>query len=208
MAVEKILIVDDEPSIRTLLRCAVSAPEITVLEAESGPAALSLAAREGPFSLVVSDVLMPQMDGIELARKLAAAGHAQRFLFISGYCDGDGMAERTRDLPTSSFLAKPFSIPDLLHVVRGLMEADPSGVRSASVREKRLRTALRRPAAPIDSVRALRRKARRLQVRQDALRVDVCWAFRERVLLLAQIRAHLADIQEIERKHPTRRATL
>src|SRR3954471_15657324 len=113
MSKQKVLIVDDEASIRTLLRCAVSAPGILVFEADCGKAALSMAAQQGPFAVVVSDVLMPGMDGVELATKLCSAGQAQRFLFVSGYCDGEAMAERTREFPVSAFLPKPFSIPDL-----------------------------------------------------------------------------------------------
>jgi CheY-like chemotaxis protein len=134
MSEQKILIVDDEPSIRTLLRCALSAPGYSVFEADSGKAALMLAAQQGPFTLVVSDVLMPGIDGIELAEKLVGAGQARRFLFISGYCDGESMLERTRNLPVSAFLAKPFSIPDLVRAFRDLLEQDPASVRVAAVR--------------------------------------------------------------------------
>jgi two-component system cell cycle sensor histidine kinase/response regulator CckA len=119
---QKILIVDDELAIRHLLRAALSPPGFSVFEAESGKAALAVAAKQAPFDVVVSDVLMPGMDGVELAKKLAGAGHAQRFLFISGYCDGQSLAERTRDLPVSAFLAKPFSIPDLVQAFHALLE--------------------------------------------------------------------------------------
>jgi CheY-like chemotaxis protein len=122
MSEQKILIVDDEAAIRTLLRSALSPPGFSVFEADSGSAALTLAAQQAPFDLVVSDVLMPGMDGVELAKKLAGAGQAQRFLFISGYCDGQSLAERTSDLPLSAFLAKPFSIPDLVQAFRDLMK--------------------------------------------------------------------------------------
>src|SRR4051794_4337191 len=111
MPERKILIVDDEAAIRTLLRCAVSGPSVSVYEADCGAKALLVATEAGPFDLVVSDVLMPGMDGIELAKKLAAAGHSQRFLFISGYCNSDCIPNRSADFPLSAFVAKPFSIP-------------------------------------------------------------------------------------------------
>src|SRR3954451_1506039 len=183
MSEQKILIVDDEPAIRSLLRCALAMPGFSVFEADCGEAALSLAAQKGPFALVISDVLMPAMDGVELAGKLAGAGQAQRFLFISGYCDGDFIPERTRDFPVSAFLAKPFSIPDLVHTFRALLEEEPAAARVAAVRQKRAPSALRRSAIPIDSVRALRRKTRRLQAKRDALLEDASWGLRTHALL-------------------------
>jgi len=118
----KILIVDDETAIRTLLRSAVGAPGFTVLEADSGRRALELAQWEGPFALVVTDVLMPGMDGFELAEQLQRGGHAERFLFLSGFCDAEAMAGRMGAFRNSAFLSKPFPIPDLLREVRALLE--------------------------------------------------------------------------------------
>lgn len=118
----KILVVDDETPVRTLLRCAVSAPEFTVLEADGGARALEVAAREAPFALVVTDVLMPGMDGFELAEELCRAGQADRFLFISGYCDVGSVASRMEAFPRAAFLSKPFPIADLMRAVHGLLE--------------------------------------------------------------------------------------
>jgi len=208
MSEQKILIVDDEPAIRSLLRCALAVPGFSLFEADCGEAALSLAAQKGPFALVISDVLMPAMDGVELAGKLAGAGQAQRFLFISGYCDGDFIPERTRDFPVSAFLPKPFSIPDLLHTFRELLEQTPAGVRAAAVRQKPASSALRRPATPLDTVRILRRKTRRLQAKRGALLEDASWALRTHALLLWQIETQYAAIQAIQRRLPARRAML
>ena len=208
MSEQKILIVDDEPSIRTLLRCAVSAPGFSVFEADCGKAALSLAAQQGPFALVVSDVLMPGMDGIELASKLNGAGKAQRFLFVSGYCDGQSMLERISEFPVSAFLPKPFSIPDLIHTFRALLEEEPASVRVAAVRENRGPSALRRLATPIDDLRALRRKTRRLQTRRDALIEDARWGLWTQAVLWRQIESHYAALETIERRLPARRDIL
>jgi CheY-like chemotaxis protein len=128
MSDKKILVVDDEAAIRSLLFSAVRAPGVSVFQAEDGRNALSLAKQHGPFELVITDVLMPEMDGIELARKLLEAGYADRFLFVSGYCDLDESPERIRDLRIASFLAKPFSIPALLHSVRELLSREPHAV--------------------------------------------------------------------------------
>lgn len=123
----KILVVDDESAIRTLLRSAVAGPGFAVLEADGGPRALEVAAQEGPFELVVTDVLMPGMDGFELARMLSRAGHASNFLFISGYCDAETISERLGAFPGSGFLSKPFPIPEFLHVVHSLLAAPEAG---------------------------------------------------------------------------------
>lgn len=210
MADKKILIVDDEAAIRTLLRCAVSAPGISVFEADCGAKALAIAAEHAPFALVVSDILMPGMDGIELAKTLLAAGQAQRFLFVSGYCDLESIPNRTRDFPMSAFLAKPFSIPELLGAVRSLVEEQGANGRGASVREQPRRSALRRqaPQTSLEVMRALRGKAGRLRIQRDLLVEDSRWALRTRALLIGQIRAQYAEIQAIQRRVSTRRATL
>lgn len=122
----KVLLVDDETPIRTLLRSAVAEAGFVVFDADSGDKALELASREGPFALVVTDVLMPGMDGFELAEQLSRAGQSEHFLFISGYCDGDGLADKLAQFPAAAFLSKPFPIPALLHAVRHLL-APPAG---------------------------------------------------------------------------------
>jgi CheY-like chemotaxis protein len=121
VADRKVLVVDDEAPIRGLLRCALAGLHFDIYDAECGASALRMASEHGPFSLVISDVVMPEMDGIALARKLSENGHASTFLFISGFCDDAVLAEWAEGLGASTFLAKPFSIPDLLRAVRSLL---------------------------------------------------------------------------------------
>jgi FixJ family two-component response regulator len=89
---------------------------------------------------------MPGMDGIDLARKLADAHYAQRFLFISGYCDQNTMTQRTAGLAITAFLAKPFAIPDFLTAVQRLLDEG----QSASVRGLRSTSALHRAPSQLD----------------------------------------------------------
>jgi DNA-binding NtrC family response regulator len=208
MPVQKILIIDDEPAIRTLLRCALAAPGFRVFEADCGANALAIAAEQAPFALVVSDILMPGMDGIALAKILAREGLADRFLFISGFCDGGAIPESGREFPTAAFLAKPFSISELLTAFHEVMAEQPQAIREASHREQRKSSAMRRPAAPIDAVRALRRKARRLWAQGDELVQQTVWGLRTHALLMQQIASQVAAIEAICHRGSTRRAML
>jgi DNA-binding NtrC family response regulator len=121
MSQTRILIVDDEATIRALLKCAVAAPGVSLFEADCAEQALDSARGNAPFDLVITDVLMPGMDGVDLAARLRADGDAAKFLFISGYCDLESLENRLHGLD-ASFLAKPFSIPELLRVVRCMLE--------------------------------------------------------------------------------------
>ena len=126
MSERRILIVDDEATIRTLLRHTVSGPGIGLFEADSAERALECAAEHAPFDLVIADVMMPGMDGVELAFRLREQGSARRFLFISGFCDRQSLESRIAGLE-AQFLAKPFSIPELIRVVRATLEESRAG---------------------------------------------------------------------------------
>jgi CheY-like chemotaxis protein len=130
----RILVVDDEPAIRTLLRFALAGTGFEVVEADCGQKALQVAGQTGPCSLVITDVLMPGMDGVQLAQELASAGYADKFLFISGYSNPEDSPERLEALPAAAFLMKPFAIPDLLRAVRSLLEQQPKSERDRSSR--------------------------------------------------------------------------
>src|SRR5689334_16379279 len=108
MRPKKILIVDDEAAVRSLLREAVASTGFSTFAADCGAAALDVAAREAPFDLVITDILMPGMDGVELAQQLWASGSATSFLFISGFCDADQISARIHGLPYAAFMNKPF----------------------------------------------------------------------------------------------------
>src|SRR5215471_15713389 len=85
----KILVVDDEASVRSLLANALNAAGNDVFEAEDAGRALELAEEHHFFDLVITDILMPGMGGIELARRMILERSARRFLFISGYTQMD-----------------------------------------------------------------------------------------------------------------------
>jgi signal transduction histidine kinase len=122
---EKVLVVDDDPLVLQLVRTTLERAGYRVQSALSAEDALrSYAAAVGdPFRLVVSDVAMPRIDGIELALRLRRRDRDARVLFISGQeVSGEQMP---RDLPGRpiDLLAKPFRPEGLLRAVRSALSA-------------------------------------------------------------------------------------
>jgi len=111
---QRLLVVDDEPAFRELLREALEAEGFGVVVADGGARALEQLA-DSPFDAVISDLRMPDMDGVELRRRAARLRPevATRFIFASG--DPELPALLAGDLlPPAPRLAKPFSVDDLL----------------------------------------------------------------------------------------------
>ena len=113
-----ILVVEDEPSIRVLLKEILSGAGFRVLSAEDVPEAISVAASEpGTIDLLISDVVLPGGSGPALAEQLKKTRPEMKLLFASGY--SDHAALRKNDLQNApDFVSKPFDIGTLLeHVV-------------------------------------------------------------------------------------------
>jgi two-component system cell cycle sensor histidine kinase/response regulator CckA len=110
---ETVLLVEDEAAVRRLGRRILERRGYTVLEAESGPAAIQIFERRAPdIALLVSDVIMPGMSGGELARQLRAMKPSLRVLFTSGYT-ADAIAQHGVLEEGTAFLEKPFT-PEVL----------------------------------------------------------------------------------------------
>ncbi|MBV9110910.1 MAG: response regulator, partial [Gemmatimonadetes bacterium] len=114
-----VLLVEDEAAVRNLAARVLSAAGYTVLAAASGAEALEQARRAGNVDLVLTDVVMPGMDGTELARRLRAARPGIAVVYMSGYT-GDDLERRATLEAGAPFLQKPVP-PDAL--VRGVREA-------------------------------------------------------------------------------------
>jgi PAS domain S-box-containing protein len=115
---ECILVVDDEPALRGLLRNTLAGYGYRVVEARDGEEALRLAREAAePFRLLVTDVIMPCVTGPELARRMEVLFPGIAVLFISGY-PGETEAERAEFGPGTAWLAKPFTAEALLRHVR------------------------------------------------------------------------------------------
>jgi two-component system cell cycle sensor histidine kinase/response regulator CckA len=120
---ETILLVEDEPSVRMLVRDELRKLGYRVVEAKNGVEACLLATQQaGSFQLLLTDVVMPGMGGRELAQHLSVIKPDLRILFISGYMDDVGIMAGQEE-GTSSFLQKPFTPEVLARAVRNLLDA-------------------------------------------------------------------------------------
>jgi nitrogen-specific signal transduction histidine kinase/CheY-like chemotaxis protein len=122
---ETLLLVEDEEAVRALVRSALKEKGYRVLEASGGEEALKLSEQYGgPIDLLVTDVVMPQMSGPELADRLANSHPQIKVLYISGYTDYAGLHHGALDLG-AAFLQKPFSPEALARKVREVLGGPP-----------------------------------------------------------------------------------
>jgi two-component system, cell cycle sensor histidine kinase and response regulator CckA len=121
---ETILVVEDEEAVRKLVHSILEKAGYTVLEARNGSEALRCC--EGctePIHLMISDVVMPQMSGRELANCLVSLRPEMKVLFMSGYTDNAVVLHGVLDAETP-FLQKPFTPAGLATKVREVLEQD------------------------------------------------------------------------------------
>jgi two-component system cell cycle sensor histidine kinase/response regulator CckA len=117
-----ILLVEDEDGLRALNARGLASRGYTVLQAANGVEAIELIdKRGGGIDLVVSDVVMPEMDGPALLKELRQRDPSIKFIFVSGYAE-DAFA---KSLPPGGnapdFLAKPFTLKQLVAAVKQTM---------------------------------------------------------------------------------------
>jgi DNA-binding response OmpR family regulator len=131
--VETILVVDDEPDVCELARDCLVAAGYRVLQAGDGEEALRIAeAYTEPIHLLLTDVVMPRLNGVELAGRLTRQRHDTKVLYMSGFAvvgaqhellSGPGLE------PGDPILPKPFSPESLTRKVREVL-GSPSPSRS------------------------------------------------------------------------------
>jgi two-component system, cell cycle sensor histidine kinase and response regulator CckA len=123
---ETILLVDDEETVRRFSSRVLEKHGFAVLSAGTGPDAIALAEQHGDnVALLLTDVMMPGMNGCELAELLLARRPALRILFISGYAE-DVLASNVGLVPGAAFLGKPFKPKALLGKVREVLDGPPA----------------------------------------------------------------------------------
>jgi two-component system, cell cycle sensor histidine kinase and response regulator CckA len=116
-----ILLVEDEDPVRAVNSRALSARGYTVLEAASGLEALAIVRENAqPIDLVVSDVVMPEMDGPTLLREVRKHQPDLKVIFVSGYAE-DAFRKNLPEGETFNFLPKPFSLKQLVETVKKTM---------------------------------------------------------------------------------------
>jgi PAS domain S-box-containing protein len=119
---ETVLFVEDDAAVRFMGARILAGHGYRVLEASGGNAALQLAAEHsGPVDILVTDVVMPHMSGIELARRMLEQRPDLRVLYTSGYTESSIVHEGVVE-PRISFLQKPYVLDTLLAKVREILD--------------------------------------------------------------------------------------
>ena len=107
----RILLAEDEEAMRTYLARALTNAGYYVVAVDRGTAALPLLEAES-FDLLLSDIVMPEMDGIELAQRCAEVSPETKVMFITGFAAVTLKA--SREAPQAKVLSKPFHLKDLV----------------------------------------------------------------------------------------------
>ena len=117
-----LLVVDDDPMVREFEAQILRLEGYALLEAESAAEALRLADETSAIHLLVTDLAMPEVDGLELTRRFRAVHPETPVLMVSGSLPLLS-ARNELELDRFDFLAKPFLFNELLHKVRTLLDA-------------------------------------------------------------------------------------
>lgn len=118
VAVAKILVVDDEISIRELLQQALTADQHSVLVAQDGVEALEIL-RANAVDLAIVDLILPRMHGLELLRQMRDEFAHVKVIVMSAYEDIVDLAQRQKEVV--AFLKKPFTLTELADVLQPIL---------------------------------------------------------------------------------------
>jgi len=111
-----VLLVEDEPMVRSVAERALTRHGYTVITADSGEDALEILAKNEPVDLLISDVVMPGMDGPTMVREARLSRPELKILFMSGYAEEQ--LRKSIDIENVNFLPKPFSVVELAEAAR------------------------------------------------------------------------------------------
>lgn len=116
----RILLADDDDAMRQYLGRALTRSGYEVEEADRGTTALSMIHSGRHFDLLLTDIVMPEMDGIELAQKASVADPDLRVMFITGFSAVTLKAGQA--MPNAKVLSKPFHLRDIVLEVDRMFE--------------------------------------------------------------------------------------
>jgi two-component system cell cycle sensor histidine kinase/response regulator CckA len=111
-----VLLVEDEPMVRTVAERALTRHGYSVITADNGEDALEIIAKNEPIALLISDVVMPGMDGPTMVREARRSRPELKILFMSGYAEEQ--LRKSIDIENVNFLPKPFSVTELAEAAR------------------------------------------------------------------------------------------
>ena len=120
LPVLRIAVADDDPDSLELLRLALESPMTEIYEATNGVELVQLLLENDPFDLVITDVLMPWIEGIQVLRSARVAEVMTPVLMISGLTRPD-LQGKVESLGNASLLRKPFGIPELRAAISDLI---------------------------------------------------------------------------------------
>jgi CheY-like chemotaxis protein/two-component sensor histidine kinase len=123
VGLETVLLVEDEPGVRALVETVLKKLGYKVLVADGGETALRIwAERQGSIDILLTDVIMPQMSGGDLAHKLREMNPRLKILFMSGYTD-DMIASHGVLAGETQLIQKPFTAEALARRIRSVLDA-------------------------------------------------------------------------------------
>ena len=118
----RIIVAEDDPSMRRWIRLVLSRNRVSVREATNGPELLLILTSVQHIDLVISDLRMPLMDGLEVLAMVRAVGMDVPFLLITAF--GEGSLRRSAEELHAQMLDKPFSARELLDCVSTLVSRE------------------------------------------------------------------------------------
>jgi CheY-like chemotaxis protein len=118
----KVLVVDDDPTVRDVLRIMLGFEGCQVVDAPDGESALAMYAAIRP-DVVILDVAMPGMDGVEVCRQLKTSPHPPRVVMLTARVHPED-ERRALDAGADAYIRKPFSPLEVLELVGVPMDGD------------------------------------------------------------------------------------
>jgi CheY-like chemotaxis protein len=121
---ETILLVEDEPDVRSITLRLLENQGYRVLSAQHGVEALALLdTHKEPIDLLITDVIMPYMNGAELAKKMQHGNRTLKVLYMSAYPDGVVFSKHNVNVEDAFFIGKPFAVEAFIVKVRQVLDS-------------------------------------------------------------------------------------